>query len=96
MKQCGTIPTKDVTLCLTHGTAAGKYAGRLLKANCAAQPKGCSACFVPQTHYEMQINRDFTLTRFYVDPIFPRGGTNTKKALAKKRKCLKFRSGSQD
>ena len=37
-----------------------KYAGRLLKANCAAQPKGCSACFVPQTHYEMQINRDFT------------------------------------
>ena len=25
----------------------------------------CSACFVPQTHYEMQINRDFTLS-----PIF--------------------------
>ena len=40
-----------------------KYAGRLLKATCAAQPKGCSACFVPQTHYEMQINRDFTLSR---------------------------------
>ena len=49
--------------CLTHGTAAGKYAGRLLKASCAAQPKGCSACFVPQTHYEMQINRDFTLSQ---------------------------------
>ena len=47
----------------TYGTAAGKYAGRLLKANCAAQPKGCSACFVPQTHYEMQINRDFTLSQ---------------------------------
>ena len=28
-----------VNLCLTHGTAAGKYAGRLLKANCAAQPR---------------------------------------------------------
>ena len=85
MKQCGTVPTKDVTLCLTHGTAAGKYAGRLLKANCAAQPKGCSACFVPQTHYEMQINRDFTLTRFYVDPIlrnsayFPGAGQIRKK-----------------
>ena len=52
-------------LCLTHGTAAGKYAGRLLKANCAAQPKGCSACFVPQTHYEMQINRDFTLSPLF-------------------------------
>lgn len=37
-------------LCLTHVTAAGKYTGRLLKASCAAQPKGCSACFVPQTH----------------------------------------------
>ena len=36
-----------------------KYAGRLLKANCAARPKGCSACFVPQTHYEMH----------YVEPI---------------------------
>ena len=53
-------------LCLTHGPAAGKYAGRLLKANCAARPKGCSACFVPQTHYEMQINWDFTLSQFYV------------------------------
>ena len=52
-------------LCLTHGTAAGKYAGRLLKANCAALPKGCSACFVPQTHYEMQINRDFTLSPLF-------------------------------
>ena len=31
------------------GTAAGKYAGRLLKASYAAQPKGCSACFVPPT-----------------------------------------------
>ena len=30
------------------GTAAGKYAGRLLKASYAAQPKGCSACFVPR------------------------------------------------
>ena len=45
-----------------------KYAGRLLKATCAAQPKGCSACFVPQSHYEMQINRDFTLSPFYVEP----------------------------
>ena len=44
-----------------------KCAGRLLKANCAAQPKGCSACFVPQTHYEMQINRDFSLSRVF-DP----------------------------
>ena len=26
-------------------------------------------CFVPQTHYEMQINRDFTLSRFYIEPI---------------------------
>ena len=37
-------------LCLTHGTAAGKYAGRLLKASYAAQPKGCPAGFVPPTH----------------------------------------------
>ena len=78
MKQCGTVPTKDVTLCLTHGTAAGKYAGRLLKANCAAQPKGCSACFVPQTHYEMQINRDFTLSPdFTLSRLFPRLRTHT-------------------
>ena len=26
--------------------------------------QGCSACFVPRTHYEMQTNRDFTLTRW--------------------------------
>ena len=25
--------------------------------------QGCSACFVPQTRYEMQINRDFTLSQ---------------------------------
>ena len=30
-----------------QGTAAGKYASQLLKAGDAAQPKGCSACFVP-------------------------------------------------
>ena len=30
-----------------HGTAAGKYASQLLKAGDAAQPKGCSARFVP-------------------------------------------------
>ena len=24
--------------------------------------QGCSACFVPRTHYKMQIKRDFTLT----------------------------------
>ena len=26
--------------------------------------QGCSACFVPRAHYEMQNNRDFTLTRW--------------------------------
>ena len=26
--------------------------------------QGCSACFVPRAHYEMQTNRDFTLTRW--------------------------------
>jgi len=31
----------------SRGTAAGKYAGQPLKAGAAAQPKGCSACFVP-------------------------------------------------
>ena len=36
-------------LCLTDGNAASKYAGWLLKASCAAQAKGCSACFVPPT-----------------------------------------------
>ena len=40
---------KSRPFCLTHGTAAGKYASRLLKASCPAQPKGCSACFVPPT-----------------------------------------------
>ena len=66
-----------------------KYAGRLLKANCAAQPKGCSACFVPQTHYEMQINRDFTLSRFYVEPMSDR---HELLALTQKKRPLKFRS----
>ena len=56
---------------LSPTNSGRKYAGRLLKANCAAQPKGCSACFVPQTHYEMQINRDFTLSPFYVEPYEP-------------------------
>ena len=33
--------------------------------------QGCSACFVPRAHYEMQINRDFTLTPdFTLSPIF--------------------------
>ena len=73
-------------LCLTHGTAAGKYAGRLLKANCAARPKGCSACFVPQTHYEMQINWDFTLSRKSLQQRGPRQ-LCTKKA---QRKALSF------
>ena len=59
----GVVPPAGVC----PGKMIVKYAGRLLKANCAAQPKGCSACFVPQTHYEMQINRDFTLSRFYVE-----------------------------
>ena len=26
--------------------------------------QGCSACFVPRAHYEMQTNRDFTLPRW--------------------------------
>ena len=67
-----------------------KYAGRLLKANCAAQPKGSSACFVPQTHYEMQINRDFTLSRFYVEPVTP--DRHALLALTQKKRRLKFRS----
>ena len=32
---------------MVEGTAAGKYASQLLKAGDAAQPKGCSARFVP-------------------------------------------------
>ena len=31
-------------------------------------------CFVPQTHYEMQINRDFTLSRFYIEPWILQAG----------------------
>jgi hypothetical protein len=31
-----------------HGTALGEYASQALKAGDAAQPKGCSACFVPR------------------------------------------------
>jgi hypothetical protein len=40
-----------------QGTAACGYAGKLLKAGDAAQPKGCSACFVPV----MAINKPFFL-----------------------------------
>ena len=40
----------DIDEKMRTGTAAGNYAGRLLKASYAAQPKGCSACFVPPTH----------------------------------------------
>ena len=32
---------------LVHGNALGEYASQALKAGDAAQPKGCSACFVP-------------------------------------------------
>ena len=63
-----------------------KYAGRLLKANCAAQPKGCSACFVPQTHYEMQINRDFTLSPNSGPPRL--AGIDTKKEASEIQKPL--------
>ncbi len=69
-----------------------KYAGRLLKATCAAQPKGCSACFVPQTHYEMQINRDFTLTHFTLSHNYSRppriAGIDTKKEASEIQKPL--------
>ena len=34
----------------SRGNAAGRYAGQPLKAGAAAQPKGCSACFVPFGH----------------------------------------------
>jgi hypothetical protein len=40
-----------------QGTAACKYASKLLKAGDAAQPKGCSARFVP-VNQNMQNNRD--------------------------------------
>ena len=30
----------------------------------ARYAQGCSACFVHRAHYEMQTNRDFTLTRW--------------------------------
>ena len=38
------------------GSGAGKYAGQLLKAGSAAQPKGCSACFVPATVRSMGLS----------------------------------------
>jgi hypothetical protein len=37
-------------LILSKGIADGKYARHLLKASAAAQPKGCSARFVPALH----------------------------------------------
>ena len=49
-----------------QGTAAGKYANQLLKAGDAAQPKGCSARFVP-VNQKIKNNRDFPLNRTYVD-----------------------------
>ena len=69
---------KSRPFCLTHGTAAGKYAGRLHKASCAAQPKGCSACFVPPTH------KNANQPVFYVEPIRrPRSLRRTKKSSRK-------------
>ena len=46
---------------LKRCTGACKYASKRLKADVAAQPKGCSACFVPVLQ-KMQINRLFTLS----------------------------------
>jgi len=48
---------------MAEGTAAGEYASQLLKAGDAAQPKGCSARFVPvirKTHNYW----NFTLSHF--------------------------------
>ena len=41
-----------------------------LKACCAAQPKGCSACFVPVIR-KTQNNRNFTLSRYNYIPDPP-------------------------
>ena len=53
-----------------RSTFAGVYASRQLKAGDAAQPKGCSACFVPAMAIKKPVflavienNRDFTLSR---------------------------------
>ena len=39
---------------------SGEYASGTIKADGAAQPKGCSVCFVP-VMMKMQINQIFTL-----------------------------------
>ena len=44
---------------MLHSTVVGVYACRQLKAGCAAQPKGCYACFV--LHIAANVERPSTL-----------------------------------
>ena len=41
------IPANQPLEQIVRRTEAGEYASQLLNASCAAQPKGCSAGFVP-------------------------------------------------
>ena len=51
--------------CHVHGTSAGRYASQRFSASCAAQPKGCSACWVHamQNQY-WKLNRPTKVTLF--------------------------------
>ena len=49
-----------------HVTACGIYSRRTLKASSAAQPKGCSACFVPSGLY---LNLTARPNVHFVDPL---------------------------
>ena len=44
-------------------TADGEYASHLLKAGSAAQPKGCSTCFVPAFESQTKYYPDLCLSR---------------------------------
>ena len=61
-------------LCLVQGTAACKYASKLLKTVCAAQPKGCARCKGPLDHLLIVRYACFVPVMAIKKPVFLAGG----------------------